>query len=358
MKPTKTPIMAAAALILLLSQASAAQARKAALDVDWLVKPAERAILNSQFARAALLFQGALALREEDPDLLWRLAEVYTMGGQFSLAQDTYREWLKVGKDAAKTARAKAEIQRLANAPAPFVEGDDTAAAARQRTFAMQAVKKAQGEQRRKAYRVAIRYLKAALVMDPTLVGAYRLIGTLYGRLKDSASEQAYYVKYLRTVPGGRIAGMVRRKLQTHPEIGKVTFEASFPCMVFLNRGLLDEKKKTPLKDIALPSGEYTVVFYNAEYHFGQKSRVTVTAGKTVVVKAEFGVIDIKLNPWARVRAKKEGTRGWRDLGLWETVGLPSGKWLVDFKTDDGKRTMQQIIDLTPGKVARITAWK
>lgn len=351
-----TVLMAAGALALLLSQDAAA--RPARGDVSWLTKPAERAAINTQYARAAMLYQGAVTLSPRTPALLWRLAEIYTMGGQFSMAQATYRLWLKVGKDPTKVARAKSEIHRLATAPAPFVESDDTRAQVRQRTFAMRAVKRARVLRRGRKYRLAIRYLQAALVMDPTLVGAYRLIGALYGRLKDRKSEQAFYVKYLTLRPGGRLAGLVRRKLHASPMVGKVTLRASFPCMVFINRGLLDAKRKTPIKDVLLPPGEYTVVLYNRRFHFGKKIRVKVAAGKSQTVSAQFGVLSVRLKPWARVRAMRRGGRTWRDVGLWEAIGLPVGRWKVDFRTDDGKRRMTRALRIQPGKTVTVTRWQ
>jgi tetratricopeptide (TPR) repeat protein len=357
MKPARSSAALVGGLVVALLASGPLWARPAALDVDWLVKPAERAILGSEFARAALLYQGALALRPGDPDLVWRLAEVYTMGGQFSLAQETYTEWLNVGKDPAKTDRAKSEIARLARAPAPFVEGEDNRSVARQTAFAMEAVKRARALERRKAYKDAIQLLQAALVMDSTLVGAYRLIGAMYGRLKDPQIEQAFYVRYLRQVPGGRLATMVRAKLKAHPFLGKVTFDASFPCMVLINRGLLDEKMRTPFKDVVLPVGEYTAVFYSVDYHYGQKSRIMVKAGQSRVVKAEFGALSIALKPWARVRGQRVGSQGWRDLGLWDLIGLPAGRWRLEFKTEDGKKRMTKEIDLKPGAVEKIHRW-
>ncbi len=361
MKPIQKAAALAIGLIMLLGSADAS-ARKGAdtskVSVKWLTKPAERAILKSQFARAAVLYQGALALRGEDPDLLWRLAEIYTMGGQFSLAQETYRQWLAVGKDPTKTTRAKAEIQRLATAPAPFVESDDTRASVRQRTFAMKAARRARRLTRRRKYRQAIRYLQAALIMDSTLVGAFRLIGDLYGRLKQRENEQAFYLKYLRRRPGGPLANRVRKKLKANPKVAKVTFEASFPCRVYINRGLLDAKRKTPLKDVLLPAGEYTVVFYNREYHFGKKARLQVRKGESKTIRAKFGVLEIKLDPWARVRAMRVGGSSWRDLGLWERVGLPAGTYKVEFKTDDGKKHMVRRLRLRPGRVVRVPRWK
>ncbi|MDY0001978.1 MAG: tetratricopeptide repeat protein [Polyangia bacterium] len=358
MKPASPCAFLAACLAFQLLGGQARGAAREGLDIEWLVKPAERAILGSEFAKAALLIQGAIAIRPADPELLWRLSEIYTMGGQFSLAQETYAEWLKVGKDSKRIERAKSEIARLSRAPAPFVEGEDNRAMARQPDFAMEAVKRAKALERRKLFKDAILYLQAALVLDSTLVGAYRLIGAMYGRLKDPASEQAFYVRYLRQVPGGKLASMVRGRLKAHPELGKVTLEASFPCMVLLNRGLLDERKRTPFKDVVLPAGEYTAVFYSAEKHFGQKSRVVVKPGQSQVVKAEFGALEIALEPWARVRAQRAGARGWRDLGLWDQVGLPVGRWKLEFKTDDGKKTMSKEIDLKPGAILKVNRWE
>lgn len=321
------------------------------LPVKWLTKSAEKSILQNRFAQAAVLFQGAIALQGEQPNLLWRLAEIYTMGGQFSLAQETYQRWLKVGKNTTRQTRAKAEIARLENAPAPFV---NTALmqSLRQRSYAIKAVKLSRKYQRRKKYRVAIRYLEAALTMDSTLVGTYRLLGALYGKMGMRKQEQAFYIKYLRMRPGGRLAKLVRKRITDQSKLSKISFLASFPCRVYVNRLALDVKRKTPLKNVLLPPGTYTVVLYNKKYHVARKHRIVVQAGKGQSVWFKFGILDIRLKPWARVRANG------RDLGLWTPVGLPESKYTLNFESGDGTKRMTKTVRIRHGKSVVVDRWK
>lgn len=321
------------------------------LDAKWLTKPAEQAILVNQFAKAAVLYNGALALRGSEPGLRWRLAQIYTMGGQFTLAQEGYRSFIKVSKNAKKRARAKAEIQRLATAPAPFVS-EDVATQVRQRTFAMKSARRARTFFRRKKYRIAIRYYEAALVMDNSLVGVFRLLGTAYGKLKDKKREQSFYIRYLRLRPGGGLAAKVRKRLKGNKNLAKVTFKASFPSAVYINRLPLNWRKKTPIKNVLLPAGIYTIIIYHQKYHAAKKIRLRVKAGQHVTAEFKLGVLVAKLKPWARIRANG------RDLGLWTEIGLPAGRYKLVFKSDIGKKKMTHHVNLKGGQRLKVTRWK
>ncbi len=321
------------------------------IDAKWLTQPAEKAILSNQFAKAAVLYNGALALRGPEPRLYWRLAQIYTMGGQFTLAQQTYGNFIKSSKEPKKLARAKAEIQRLATAPAPFVS-EDVARQVRQRRFAMKSAKRARSFMRRKKYHIAIRYYEAALVMDNSLVGVFRLLGTAYGKLKDKKREQVFYIRYLRLRPGGVLAAKVRSRLKDNKNLAKVTFKASFRSAVYINRLPLSPKKKTPFKDVLLPSGTYTIILYHQKYHAAKKIRIQVKAGQSLIAEFKFGVISAKLKPWARIRANG------RDLGLWDHIGLPAGQYKLEFTSADGAKKMTRRIHLKGGERLKIKHWK
>jgi len=341
----------ATSLGLLIFLAGFGRADARGLDASWLTKPAEQAILNNQFAKAAVLYNGALALRGPKPALHWRLAQVYTMGGQFTLAQDAYRSFIKVSKDDAKRARARAEIARLAAAPAPFVT-EDVATQVRQRGFALKSAKRARTFLKRKQYRIAIRYYEAALVMDNSLVGVFRLLGTAYTKLKDKKRAQAFYIRYLRLRPGGPLADKVRRRLKDNKLLAKVTFRASFPAAVYINRLPLNWKKKTPFENVLLPAGTYTIIIYHQKYHAARKIRLRVKEGQQQTAEFKFGVLMSKLTPWARVRANG------RDLGLWNEIGLPAGRYKLEFRSDDGKKQMTHQVNLKGGQRLRVTRWK
>ena len=321
------------------------------VDVKWLTQPAEAAVQVNQFPRAAVLYQGAISLEPEALDLLWRLAEVYTMGGQFSQAQETYERYAKLAKDEAKKTQALGEIKRLAAMPAPFVESEITQVMSEPK-FALQAVGLAKRSRTQKKIALAIRYLEAAVTMDPTLVGTYRLLGELHAQLKDAARAQAFYVQYLRARPAGPLAELVRNRLKDSPALGKVTFSASFPSAVYINRFKLDPKRLTPFADVLLPEGTYTVIMHNAQYHAARKIKVTVKAGERRTVAFEFGLVDIKLEPWARVRANG------RDLGLWNPIGMPVGRYRLVMTSHDEKKTMTKEIELKGGQRFEITKWE
>ncbi len=343
-------VLTALGLGLLVFGAGSRGAEARGLDAKWLTKPAEQAILNNQFAKAAVLYNGALALRGAEPRLQWRLAQVYTMGGQFTLAQEAYGSFIKSSKDAKKKARAKSEIERLATAPAPFVS-EDVASQVRQRGFAMKSAKRARTFIRKKKYRIAIRYYEAALVMDNSLVGVFRLLGTAYGRLKDKKREQAFYIRYLRLRPGGPLAVKVRRRLKGNKNLAKVTFKASFSSAVYINRLPLNPKKKTPFRNVLLPEGTYTVILYHQKYHAAKKIRLQVKAGQRLTAEFKFGVLITKLTPWARVRANG------RDLGLWNEIGLPAGRYKLNFRSDDGSKKMTRRVNLKGGQRLKVTRW-
>jgi tetratricopeptide (TPR) repeat protein len=343
--------LTALGLGLLIFGAGSGEAEARGIDAKWLTQPAEQAILNNQFAKAAVLYNGALALRGPEPLLQWRLAQIYTMGGQFTLAQEAYGSFIKYSKDAKKQARAKAEIQRLATAPAPFVS-EDVARQIRQRRFAMKSAKLARKLVRKKKYRTAIRFYESALVMDNSLVGVFRLLGTAYGKLKDKKREQAFYIRYLRLRPGGPLAAKVRKRLKGNKSLAKVSFKASFDSAVYINRLPLSPKKKTPFKDVLLPSGTYTIIVYHQKYHAAKKIRLRVKAGQCLTAEFKFAVLMARLKPWARIRANG------RDLGLWTEIGLPAGRYKLEFTSDDGTQKMTRRVHLKGGQKLKITRWK
>lgn len=344
-------VLTALSLGLLVFLAGVGTAEARGLDASWLTKPAEKAVLNNQFAKAAVLYNGALALRGNQASLQWRLAQIYTMGGQFTLAQESYRSFIKSSKDAKKRARAKAEIERLATAPAPFVT-EDVATQVRQRGFAMKSAKRARKFIKRKKYRVAIRYYEAALVMDNSLVGVFRLLGTAYTKLKDKSRASAFYIRYLRLRPGGTLAARVRKQLKGNKKLAKVAFKASFPSAVYINRLPLSQKKKTPFKNVLLPAGTYTIIIYHAKYHAARKIRLHVTEGQRKSAEFKFGVLITQLKPWARVRANG------RDLGLWNEIGLPATRYTLEFRSDDGKKKMTRRVNLKGGQRLTVKRWK
>jgi len=299
-----------------------------------------------------VLYRGAVALTGDNPKLMYRLAQVYRMSGQFVEASETFRRFIKISKDTKKIASAQTAIKAMASMPAPFVDSDLTAHASA-RPFGVKAFTLGLKAARRRRYQTSIQYFQAALMLDPTLVGALRWIGQVYAKLHQSKQAQQYYVRYLRVMPGGKNAREVRKRLQKSPVLGKLTMTASFPCEIWVNRAPL-VRRKTPIKDLLMPEGEYSIIFYHRGYHVGRKMRVFVKRGRVTRVNFGVGVMEVKLTPWARIRV--DG----RDVGLWNQIGVPARAkpYKVEFKSYDGKKSMVRLLTITPGRKLSITHWK
>jgi len=321
-------------------------------NATWLTKAAEAAIDQGNIVKAAVLYRGAVALTGDNPKLMYRLAQVYRMSGQFVEASETFRRFIKISKDAKKIAAAQTAIKAMASMPAPFVDSD-LAAHASARTFGVKAFTLGLKATRRHRYHTSIKYFQAALMLDPTLVGALRWIGQVYAKLHETKQAQAYYVRYLRVMPGGKNAREVRKRLKNSPVLGKLTLTASFPCEVWINRAPL-VGKKTPIKQLLVPEGEYSVIFYYRRYHVGRKMRVFVKRGQVTKRNFGIGVLIVKLTPWARIRV--DG----RDVGLWNEIGIPARAkpYKVEFRSYDGKKSMIRLITVTPGRKLNIARWK
>jgi len=309
---------------------------RAADDGAWLEKTAEQAVVAGQYPRAVALFRGLAALRPKDPSPAYRLAEVYTLAGQYEEAIGEYRRFAQRPEaDPARKARAEAEAKRLEDAPAPFAETlFKPAPATNEAKRLFEAGKK---DAQSKHYQPAIDELQAALLLDPDLPGPYRLLGAVYGKINDRAQERVFLADYLRVRPDGRIADTVRAKLAKEHVLGMVSIDASFPCKVYINGR--ETGHTTPLKRYALPPGKYVVGLENEQYHIVRNLRVDVSTAKEAEKFFAFGVLNTKLDPWARVRV--DG----KDIGLWDEAGIPEGTHKISYKSHDGSK--EKSVELT-----------
>src|SRR5947209_2057518 len=91
MRPRKlAPVLSSLCILSTLAVSAPARATD---DGAWLEKAAESAVVKGEYARAVALFRGLAALRPKDPSPGYRLAEVYTLGGQYEEAIGEYRRF-------------------------------------------------------------------------------------------------------------------------------------------------------------------------------------------------------------------------------------------------------------------------
>jgi hypothetical protein len=304
-----------------------------------LERAAEQAVAKGGYGRAAALLRGLEPLAAPSPEPAFRLAEVYSLAGQYDQAIDAYRRYAASPlADPTRKERAAAEAARLADAPPPFLEAAPRAE--RATAEAKLVFKSGLRAERAKDDDLAERLLTAALELDPTLPGPYRIHGVLHGRLGDQKRELAFLTEYLRLRPDGAIADAVRTRLAGEKLLGRVSLEASFPCEV-----LLDGRptgKSTPAT-LAIPAGRYTITLVNDRYHTARNLRIEVAPDAQVQRSFRFGLLRTKLEPWARVRI--DG----KDVGLWDEIGVPEGKHTISFRAFDASKERTVELDLTAG---------
>jgi tetratricopeptide (TPR) repeat protein len=319
---------------------------RAADDGAWLEKAAEAAVVKGEYPRAVALFRGLAALRPKDPSPAYRLAEVYTLAGQYEEAIGEYRRFAaRPEADPARKARAEAESRRLEEAPAPFAETlfkQSTATNEAKRLFD-EGKKDAQA----KKWQAAVNELQAALLLDPDLPGPYRLLGAVYGKTGDRTQERLFLADYLRVRPDGKIADTVRATLAKEHVLGTLSVDASFPCKVYINGR--ETGHATPLKKYALPPGKYVVGLENEQLHIVRNLRVDISTGKDTSKDFLFGVLSMKLDPWARVRV--DG----KDIGLWDEAGIPEGTHNISYKSHDGAKEKSVELTIKGGARAKLS---
>jgi tetratricopeptide (TPR) repeat protein len=345
-RPTRTRVHSAITVFTLVCSTALAATSWAADDGGWLEKSADQAITRGQYPRAVALLRGLGALRSKDPSPQYRLAEVYTLAGQYEDAIAEYRRFAQRPEaDPARKARAESEAKRLEEAPAPFAETLFKPAAATDEAKKLFDEGKRDAQARR--YQPAINELQAALLLDPDLPGPYRLLGAVYGKTGDTIQERLFLADYLRVRPDGKIADTVRTRLAKEHVLGTLTIDASFPCKVYINGR--ETGHTTPMKKYGLPPGKYVVGLENEQYHIVRNLRVDVTTGQDTDKFFAFGVLQTKLDPWARVRV--DG----KDIGLWDEAGIPEGKHSVSYVSHDGAKQKSVQLDIKGGARAKLS---
>ena len=308
----------------------------------WLIEAATKAEKAGEVDKAILALRAYLEItgRQGSPDLHRVLGRLHERNNSWTEAIASYEQLLGSKPKDAATLSGRVERLKERDRVAGFRE--TPVAEVSWRELAVRAFKMGRKFSLKRKYDQGIRYLRAAAMLDPKLPGTYRLLGAVYMRLGRSRAGSHQLAEYLRIRPAGTLATKVRRLLKGKHILGTVRARASFPCDIWINgrfTGL-----KTPVKALTLPAGRHILTFVSAQYHLAKSYAIYVKVGRIDEIQFRFGILDVKLNPWARLRANK------RDLGLWDQLGLPVGKYLIEATSHDEKRRGRITLTIKPGE--------
>lgn len=324
---------------------------------QFLVKPAQEALARHDYGRAISLHRGLIAIRGEDSELVWPLAESWEAKGAFDAAIDELERYKTAVRDPEQRKRAEEKIASLQVREAGFTAGRFSPTPAAKE--AQEAFRRGRIALKARRFAEAVLLFKAGIEMAPDVPGAYRELGFAYRELGREAEAREFFVRYLRMRPFGKNADQVRPLLAKANLLGKLRIESSpgLECeQVWIRGQMLPAGMHLPLELSAAP-GRYKVLCYHEKLHFARFLSATVTPGQTATVSFLWAVIENRLEPWGRIVVEHpdpDHKGEMQDIGLWREVGVPvpDGGRALDavLVAGDGSRKERMSLRLAPGK--------
>jgi tetratricopeptide (TPR) repeat protein len=318
----------------------------------FLVKPAEAALAERKFALAISLFRGIVAIRGDGDAVVWKLAEAWTLAGEFESASEELERYLGAVTDRDEEIRARQHISELAERPKGF--GGRVFEVQPATAQAGEAFKRGRKFFTGKKFPEAVLMFKAGIVMAPDLPGNYRELGEAFDKLGRSGEANDFFVRYLKIRPFGKNADTARKRLEKAGMVGKLSVETSFPCeQVWMNRQPMPSK--LPVKTMIVAPGKYKLLCYTEKFHLAHYVTVEVPKGAAAQTTFAWAVLENKLEPWGRVVMENPENPGeMTDIGVWTEVGVPMPSdrraLRIVMKAGDGSKNKELFLKIEPGK--------
>jgi tetratricopeptide (TPR) repeat protein len=340
---------------------AAAQATQPPGDLaDFLVKPAEAAITARDFGLAISLWRGVVAIRGEGDDSVLKLADAWTLAGEFESAADELQHYAAATQDLDKKTAALRQIEDLEARPKGFSTGGDVFQVTFADAQAKEAFKRGHAFFDQKKYDEAARLFKAGIEMSPDLAanGSYKELGEAEDKLGKTDEATDFFLKYLRQRPYGKNAGDLRERLSKLGVLGKLSIDSSFPCeQVWMNREPVPDK--LPIASLLVAPGTYRLLCYSEKYHFARYVSVDVTRGGEGKATFAWAIVENKLDPWGRIVLENpDRPNEMNDIGVWDEIGVPVPEdrrsLRVVMKSADNSKKKEMLLKLEPGQTATL----
>jgi len=321
---------------------------------QFLVKGAEKAVKDRQWAKAIPLYQALAVARGAGGPEAKQLATLWTLAGQNDEAAEAWSAYAAAVKDAKAKADATAEATRLTSAPDPFA---DKLALTEMGKEALQAFKQGRAEFKAGRYADALVLFHMGYALAPELPGFLRELGSTYDKLGESNRKKDFYRRYLVQRPLGANADVVRGELARDKDVlGTLLISSSLPCSeLWVNRQRITGK--LPDKGLLVAPGTYKGLCFNPKYEMVLFEYTTVEAGKPSTMSFRWAIVVNKLEkPYGRIALEVAGRPGvMNDLGITSNeVGVPvpsdGHKLKMVLKDDSGVRTEERSVQVEPGQ--------
>ncbi|HKA89065.1 MAG TPA: tetratricopeptide repeat protein [Haliangiales bacterium] len=324
---------------------------------SFLVKPAEDAVASRRFGLAVSLWRGVAAIRGEGSDAMWKLADAWTLAGEFEAAAEELGRFAQATPDEARRAEALAKIAELEKRPKGFAGKVFEVVPADKE--AKEAFRRGRLRFRAGKYADAAALYRAGVEMAPDVAGNVRELASAYEKLGRPGDAQPFFLRYLRLRPFGKNAEAVRAKLAPTGVLGRLGIVSSFPCgEVWVNRQPLG--RPLPVKDLPVAPGTYRILCFNERFHFARYLNVAVGKGDSARAAFEWAILVNKLEPWGRiVMENPDRANEMNDIGVWDEIGVPvpddRRALRVVMRAGDASRRKEVVLQLEAGKRIPLT---
>ncbi len=318
---------------------------------SFLVKPAEDALASRRFGLAVSLWRGVAAIRGDASDATWKLADAWTLAGEFEAAAEELGRFAQATSDEARRAEALQKIADLEKRPKGFAGKVFEVVPADKE--AKEAFRRGRIRFRAGKYADAAALYRAGVEMAPDVAGNVRELASAYEKMGRAADAQPFFLRYLRLRPFGKNADGVRAKLDRAGALGRLSIVSSFPCEVWVNRQPLG--RPLPLKNLPVAPGTYRILCFSERFHFARYLNVAVGKGENARASFDWAILVNKLEPWGRiVMENPDRANEMNDIGVWDEIGVPVPEdrraVRVVLRAGDSSRRKELLLQLEAGK--------
>jgi tetratricopeptide (TPR) repeat protein len=324
---------------------------------SFLQRPAEEAMAIRRYGLAVSLWRGVVAIRGEGSDAMGKLAEAWTLAGEFESAAEELSRFARATVDDKRRAEALEEVAELEKRPKGFTGKVFEVVPAEKE--AKEAFRRGRARFRAGKYADAAALYRAGVEMAPDVAGNVRELASAYEKLGRAADAGPVYLRYLRLRPFGKNADAIRARLSKTGVLGRLSITSSFPCeQLWVNRQPIG--KALPLQNHPVAPGNYRILCYSERFHFARYLNVEVGKGGNAHAAFDWAILENKLEPWGRiVMENPDRTNEMNDIGVWDEIGVPVPEdrraLRVMLRSADASRRKELLLQLEAGKRIPLT---